>query len=171
MFGTYVSCAIFVFPLFLLFHFLSWAHSFFAFFHEALWRCSPQCNFSKTGLLEKCVCKYTLLNPARARWCPFCVRYVPYASCTRSDCPVHVHLLSVNHLETFCLLNWTVRCIFVTCTFQPFHVRYMYVRSFGFSTGLTFLPLITKILIRFMFGGSIRSSVTGALNCCWIIWK
>ena len=37
--------------------------------------------------------------------------------------------------------RWTeaVRCIFVTCTFQPFHVRCMYVRSFGFSTGLTFL--------------------------------
>ena len=37
---------------------------------------------------------------------------------------------------------WTeaVCCIFVTCTFQPFHVRWMYVRSFGFSTGLTFLP-------------------------------
>ena len=31
-----------------------------------------------------------------------------------------------------------VRCIFVTCTFQPFHVRCMYVCSFGFSTGLTF---------------------------------
>ena len=37
---------------------------------------------------------------------------------------------------------WTeaVRCIFVTCTFQPFHVRWMYVRTLGFSTGLTFLP-------------------------------
>ena len=29
MFGTFVSCAVFVFTLFLLFHFLSWAHSFF----------------------------------------------------------------------------------------------------------------------------------------------
>ena len=47
MSGTFVSCAVFVFPLFLLFLFLSWAHSFFAFFHEELWRCSPHFNFHR----------------------------------------------------------------------------------------------------------------------------
>ena len=29
--------------------------------------------------------------------------------------------------------------MFVTGKFQPLYVRYMYVRRFGFSTGLTFL--------------------------------
>ena len=37
-------------------------------------------------------------------------------------------------------LTEAVRYIFVTGTFQPFYVRCMYVCSFGFSTGLTFLP-------------------------------
>ena len=122
--------------------FLSWAHSFFffAFFHEALWRCSPYCNFSKTGLLEKCVRKYNLLNPARALWCPFFVRFLRYAFCTRSDFPGRFRLLSVTHSETFGLLNWNHALHIRYRMFQPFFVRCMYVCSFGFSTGLTFLP-------------------------------
>ena len=102
---------------------------FFAFFHEAV----RSATFSKTCLLEKCVRKYTLLNPARACWCPFYVQFVRYASCMRSDCPVHDCLLSVTYSETFCLLNWS----------SALQIRYLYVstvRSFGFSTGLTFLP-------------------------------
>ena len=93
------------------------------------------------GLLEKCVRKYTLLNPTRARSCPFCVRFVRYASCTRSDCPVHMFVCCPSLIRRH-LACWTeaVRYIFFTGSFQPFHVRCMYVRSFGFSIGLTFLP-------------------------------
>ena len=64
-----------------------------------------------------------------------------------------VHILIVRYVFVCCLslirrhlACWTetMRYIFVTGTFQPFYVRYMYVRRFGFSTGLTFLPRDNK---------------------------
>ena len=82
-----------------------------------------------------------LLNPARACWCPFCVRFVIYASCTRSDCSVHVHLLSVTHSETFGLVELK------PCFTYLLPIRFNRSMSHActsvvsvFSTGLTFLP-------------------------------
>ena len=60
-----------------------------------------------------------------------------------------VRILIVRYMFVCCLslirrhlACWTetMRYIFVTGTFQPFYVRCMCVRSFGFSTGLTLLP-------------------------------
>ena len=60
-----------------------------------------------------------------------------------------VRILIVRYMFVCCLslirrhlACWTetMRYIFVSNTFQPFYVRSMYIRSFGFSTGLTFLP-------------------------------
>ena len=60
-----------------------------------------------------------------------------------------VRILIVRYVFVCCLslirrhlACWTetMRYMFVTGTFQPVYVRYMYVRRFGFSTGLTFLP-------------------------------
>ena len=53
--------------------------------------------------------------------------------------PVVVGMSKIIRRHLACLTE-AVRYIFVTGTFQPFHVRCMYVSSFGFSTGLTFLP-------------------------------
>ena len=72
-------------------------------------------------------------NAAFENWFAGEMRFVRNASSKRSDCPVHVRLLSVTHSETFGLLNWSralhIRYIFVACTFQPFHVRCMYLRK------------------------------------------
>ena len=60
-----------------------------------------------------------------------------------------VRILIVRYMFVCCLslirrhlACWTetMRYIFVTGTFQPFYARCMYVRSFGFPTGLTLLP-------------------------------
>ena len=98
-----------------------------------------QCNFSKTGLLVKCVRKYIC-------W----ILHAPVDVHSVFGLTMHpVRVLIVRYMFVCCpsliqrhFACWTeaVRCIFVTCTFQPFHVQCMYVRSFGFSTGLTFLP-------------------------------
>ena len=71
-------------------------------------------------LFGKCVRKYILLNPASPRWCPFCVRFVRYASWTRFDCLLHLRLLSVTHSEI--LLNWS----------RALHICYRYVPTVPF---------------------------------------
>ena len=81
------------FLCFFYFFFLSWAHFFLAFFHEALWRCSPQCNFSKTGLLEKWVREYTCWS----LHAPIEVRSVFGLSCMHS-----VRVLIVRYMLVCC---------------------------------------------------------------------
>ena len=99
-----------------------------------------QCNFSKTGLLEKCVRKYTLLNPARARWCPcsvcpLCILYAFWLSGTCSFVVRHsfgdIWLVELNPGVTYLLpVRFKLPC--------PVHVRPYYrffCRTDLFATG------------------------------------
>ena len=133
-----------VFPLFLLFHFLSWAHSFF-FLLSSTRHCGDAV---RSATFQKLVCwKNAFANINVPCWilhAPVDVRYVFGLSVMH-----RVRVLIVRYMFVCCpslirrhLACWTetMRYIFVTGTFQPFHVRCMYVSNFGFSTGLTFLP-------------------------------
>ena len=117
-------------------------------------------------LYGKCVRKYILLNPASACWCPFYVRFVRYASGTRSDCLLHVRLLSVTHSELIGLLNWS-RALHICYRYVPtvpcrVHVL-PYIRFFLQDWPFCHRIFFLSVFIRFTFVGSIRSSLTAAL--------
>ena len=65
---------------------------------------------------------------------PLCILYAFWLSVTCSFVVCH------SFGDIWLVEQTTMRYIFVTGTLQPLYVRYMYVRHFGYSTGLTFLP-------------------------------
>ena len=84
---------------------------------------------------------------------PLCILYAFVFVCCLS--------LIRRHLACW---NETMRYIFVTGTFHPSYVRCMYARSFGFSTGLTFLPPDNKNSYPFHVRKFNPANVTGALT-------